>query len=167
MEKDHKMPEVFELASLVGQFIEYWGFKEVHGRTWTYLFLSSRPLSAQDLQGYLQVSKALMSMTLQDLLSYEVIEKLDKLESGKQVYIAKRNFWQAIIKVLRFRERQMFARICIAYKILRDIPDGDLRDAGLDPERVNILGRLIKGGETFLNGLINLQKVDLSFWTKL
>jgi len=37
------------LADSVGDFIRYWGFKEVHGRIWVHIYLSDNPITAKEL----------------------------------------------------------------------------------------------------------------------
>ncbi|MGA3762246.1 ArsR family transcriptional regulator, partial [Bacillus velezensis] len=82
-------PELEDFAEQIGQFIEYWGFKRVHGRLWVHLMLSEAPLDASQLIRRLRVSKALVSMSLGDLLEYDVIEEAGKSARGTQLYRAR------------------------------------------------------------------------------
>ena len=36
---------VMEVCDSIGDFIEYWGFKAIHGRVWALLALSTDPLA--------------------------------------------------------------------------------------------------------------------------
>ena len=47
--KPSPYPELDELAEFVGEFIQYWGFKRIHGKIWAHLFLSEVPLDATTL----------------------------------------------------------------------------------------------------------------------
>ncbi|MFQ5770977.1 MAG: hypothetical protein ACE5HX_10610, partial [bacterium] len=55
------------LAESVGEFIKYWGFKEIHGRIWVHIYLSQAPITAKDLTEKLGVTKGLISMMLSEL----------------------------------------------------------------------------------------------------
>lgn len=55
-------PELEDLANEVGDFICYWGFKKIHGRLWTHIYLARVPLDAGQLMQRLKVSKALISL---------------------------------------------------------------------------------------------------------
>src|SRR5258708_3849854 len=65
--------EIESLSNEIGKFIHHWGFKKIHGKIWTHLYLSETPLDAGTLMKRLDVSKALMSLSLRDLLKYKVI----------------------------------------------------------------------------------------------
>ena len=44
---------IVEICDAVGAFIKYWGFKEVHGRVWTYMVLHSQAVSQAWLTAWL------------------------------------------------------------------------------------------------------------------
>ncbi|MFN8944090.1 MAG: GbsR/MarR family transcriptional regulator, partial [Pseudobdellovibrionaceae bacterium] len=67
-------PELIELTDQIGLFIEYWGFKKIHGQIWSHIFLSKTPLDATTLVKRLGVSKALVSLAIKDLVQYDVIQ---------------------------------------------------------------------------------------------
>ena len=77
-----KDPELARLAGVVGQFIEYWGFKEVQGRLWLYLFVSHDPLSSTELAQLLKISPALVTQSVKILLQYQVILTAPKGQNG-------------------------------------------------------------------------------------
>jgi hypothetical protein len=106
-----EQPEVAQLAELVGEFMEYWGFRKLHGMTWAYLFLAERPLSTLELTQLLQVSKGSMSTVLADLLEHEVIEEAPAQENGMACYRAGSLASDPIVKVLKRREGTLLARV--------------------------------------------------------
>jgi DNA-binding transcriptional regulator GbsR (MarR family) len=57
-------PELKQLELSVAQFMQYWGFKKIHGRIWTHLFTSQKPLDSITLMSRLKVSKGLMSLAI-------------------------------------------------------------------------------------------------------
>lgn len=61
------------LAEQVGSFIQYWGFKKIHGQIWTHVWLAKNPIDATTLVLRLEVSKALISLAIKDLVHYDVI----------------------------------------------------------------------------------------------
>ena len=103
-------PLVNDLSYKIGQFIEYWGFKEIHGRLWTLIFLAPGPVDANYLIKNLKVSKALVSMSLKDLIHYNVIiETLPK--KGTQCYEPNLDLLTVITDVLLQREAKMLLEI--------------------------------------------------------
>ncbi len=154
------VPELETLAEHVGQFIEYWGFKKIHGRIWTFLYVSKEPMDATELRMRLKVSKALISMSLSDLLEYEVIEDLGKGPRGTTVFRANPNVSQVIIGVLRKRERKMIGQVVTAQRLMQSIPAAEQEDVGIDSKRVESLGEMIETARAGLEFLIQAGPID-------
>jgi len=147
-------PELDDLAEQVGEFIEYWGFKRVHGRIWTHLFLSEKPLDAGDLVKRLRISKALVSMSIADLLEYEVVLPSGRGPEGTQLYQANTNLSAVIFNVLRQRERKMINRVSTSFAALQARDSSSLEESGVDTVRLKELGDLVVGARGALEGFI-------------
>lgn len=85
-----------------GRFIEYWGFKSIHGRVWAYLALSGRPCAQSVVASALGVSKALVNQAISELVSYQLVRQTD--ERHHAPYEANLDVWPVIVEVLRRRE---------------------------------------------------------------
>jgi DNA-binding transcriptional regulator GbsR (MarR family) len=155
-----KNPELEELAEQVGEFIRYWGFKKVHGKIWLHLFLSPEPLDAADLMARLKISKALVSMSLQDLIDYRVILPMGKGPKGTLVYQSNPAIMESILNVLRSRERKLLARIQASYKTVRKSSEKEI-----DTEKAKVLGQMLDSAESLLDGFLEFQQVDLGAWS--
>ena len=102
--------ELFQLEQSVGEFMHYWGFKAIHGRIWTHLFISTSALDSLELMIRLRVSKGLMSLALRDLLDYNVIVSDHVGKHGTTFYKANPEIINVISNVLRKRELQMLKK---------------------------------------------------------
>jgi len=40
---------MYQACETVGQMMELWGFKRIHGMVWTYIYLQPKPVSAADI----------------------------------------------------------------------------------------------------------------------
>lgn len=161
------LPELDDLAEQIGDFIQYWGFKRVHGKIWTHLILSERPLDAADLIERLKISKALVSMSLKDLLSYNVILVAGKSQAGTVLYTANPDVSGVILNVLRQRERRMMARLSAAVQLLKNLPAKEHKRHALDREKLNELGKLIQNASRALDTFLTGFRLDLSILRKL
>ena len=162
MSKLHSQ-QLQKLAEQIGNFIEYWGFKKIHGMIWTHLYLSPEPLSAQDLIQRLRVSKALISLSMKDLLEYQLILQTDESLSKKnKFYIANPEVFEVIRGVLETRELQMMGKISSEFKSLEEL-EKNSADHFVQSDRLNALGEMIEGGQTGLQQLIALSKLDPRF----
>lgn len=151
------LTELEEFASEVGQFMEYWGFKKVHGQIWCHIYLSQTPLDAAELMRRLRISKALVSISLKELLDFAVIEEAGKSERGTRLYRAREDLGATILDTLRRRERKMMARIRTSHSLLERLDPQELQDHGVERQKVALLGMLIRLVEQSLDQMIKRQ----------
>lgn len=153
--------EILDLADSIGCFIEYWGFKKIHGRIWTLLFLSKEPLDTQTLIQNLDVSKGLMSTSLNTLLDYDLIVEVKTENKKEKVYKANSKLSPIIAGVLKKRESLMLKTIETNFsKVEQSSQDN------IDFKRVKRLKNYLKLGKVLLSGIMSFSKVDLSDWKK-
>lgn len=161
-----RMPEMEDLAEQIGEFIHYWGFKRVHGRIWTHLYLAKRPLDAADLVRQMKISKALVSISLRELLEYEVIEEVGKSPKGTHLYRTNPDILKVILSVLRQREKRIIARIQAAQSSLERTSAADREAHGMSEESLKMLGELISKASIGLESFIAFKSVDFGEWRK-
>jgi len=116
-------PELSKLEDLIGDFIQYWGFKKLHGRIWTHLFLSENPMDTQELMNRLGVSKGMMSIVLRELLEFQVIYQAEEGKYGTVLYRANPDLTAVITNVLRQRELPMLFETRAVCETLKDFDD--------------------------------------------
>ena len=170
MAKDRTLkvqPELEDVVAQIGEFIEYWGFKNVHGRIWAHVYLAAEPLDAGDLIERLQISKALVSMSISDLMEYDVIQVAGKGARGTTTYISNPNVTSVVIGVLRKRERRLLSRIGAATKVLKDFKQKpNAKEPVLSPERVTSLNEMVLTAEEFMDSILQLTDVNFEEWRR-
>lgn len=149
--KKTKCPEIDNLSELVGEFIQYWGFKSIHGKIWLHLYLSEYPLDAKDLMSRLSISKALVSISLRDLLLYDVILEDGIGPEGTRTYSANSDIKSVVEQVLRAREKVMMGKIKSSFQNLKEVPANELNALGVQTKRLKELEKLITKGDQMLN----------------
>ncbi len=151
------------LAEEIGSFIEYWGFKKIHGMIWTHLYLSSTPLSALQLIQKLKVSKALVSISIKDLLKYQLIIQTDESENKKnKFYYTNPDIFGAIRNVLENREVKMMERIRNEFKLMKELKKQkpELTKDIVNPEKLDQLEMMISGASEVLKSLSSVSDID-------
>jgi DNA-binding transcriptional regulator GbsR (MarR family) len=148
-------PELMELADQVGRFMEYWGFKRIHGHLWVHIYLAKEPLDATTLVQRLKVSKALVSLALRDLLRYNVIRIVGQGNRGKIFLESNPDLIKVISSVLRMRERKLLAQIGSSHRNLQKAKAAHPECENLDNEKIEKLGEMIQNAEDTLDALIN------------
>jgi len=121
MTQDNCEDAVIKVSDSVGEFIKYWGFKEIHGRIWTLIYLSPEPITAKDLTARLGVTKGLISIALAELIAYQVIEKVSLDDARSPGYQSVEDMMGVINNILRTRELRLITKIqqnvrCVAAK---------------------------------------------------
>ncbi len=154
-----------EVAEKIGSFIEYWGFKEVHGRIWTLIFLSPEPVDANFLIENLEISKALASMSIKELLYYNVILEVKKDKPGTQKYSINPDITQVILDVIQKRELVMLTEIQASYKSLTQ-SHASKPDRHIDNDRLVELGVMVDAAYILLQGMTAGSMVDFNIFSQ-
>lgn len=147
-----------KLADEIGNFIQYWGFKKIHGKVWTHLYLSSEPLDASDLMKRLSISKSLVSITINDLLQYNVILNNGKGPKDTLVYVCNPEVRAVILDVLKSREAKILNRVDSEFANLKSV---NITDA-FNAQRVDSLGKMIGEAQLCLSALTELQSINFA-----
>lgn len=150
-------PELQSLDQSIGEFMEYWGFKKIHGRVWLHLYLSEEPLDVSTLMSRLKVSKALMSFCMRELLDYKVILESGSAKHGTVLYIANPDLFSVIRNVLRSRERTLLAKIKMSQELAASLATTDLEQFKVNPQKLKTLGRLIHAADKILQLIVHLK----------
>lgn len=160
-------PELEELVSQVGNFIQYWGFKNVQGRIWAHLYISKNPLDAADLMARLKVSKALVSISIKEMLEYEVIEEVGKSDRGTILYQAATNQEKVILNVLRKRERMMLSHISSAHSLCSALAEKEKKHFGISAKGLSSMGEMIHSAEAALDLILRGDDPDGKMWSNM
>ena len=151
------------LAEEIGCFIEYWGFKKIHGMIWTHLYLSSQPLSAIDLIQKLKVSKALISISIKDMIKYNLIIQTAESENKKnKFYYTNPDVFGSIKNVLENREMKMMEKILTEFKNLKEIKKNkpDSTKEIINADQLEKLDEMISGASAVLKGIASIGEID-------
>lgn len=128
--------ELFLFEDSVGRFMEYWGFKKIHGRIWSHLYLSAEPLDTEELMRRLKVSKGLMSLAMRDLLHYKVIQQTSTGKHGTVFYTANEDLQKVIFNVLKTRETKMLQNNKLLLEKLNKLKETELQKYQLSHARI-------------------------------
>jgi DNA-binding transcriptional regulator GbsR (MarR family) len=156
------------VADIIGQLMEFWGFKAVMGRLWTVLYLSPEPLSAAELCERLQLSTGSVSMALSDLQKWGVVKKAWRPGERRDFYEPETSIWKMVSRVFREREMAMIREAIDAFlaalESLKDARTGATADEKRRYKfvegRLESLLTLARVGEGLLSMLLSGEPVD-------
>jgi len=166
--QDRMALRIRKVCESVGEFIDYWGFKAIHGRVWTLLALRREPMSQTEIADFLQVSRSLVNGTIRELSDYGLVRAVS--EHRNSPYRAVVDIWPTISDVLREREWMLIENAKLAVESA--IEEADFGEPGneYDLERLRYLLRLTELAQTFLRSLIGIRisrrRDNMTDWVK-
>lgn len=150
---------VLDVADAIGEFIEYWGFRAIHGRVWALLALHRHPQTQTEVAAQLGVSKSFVSAAVSELAAYGLVE-VDESARAARVR-ANIDVWPAVTEILRQRELRLI-------ESARDALEAALAAAGpmddgspYDLERLEFLRRFAVFARAVVRTLIRSRIGDL------
>jgi DNA-binding transcriptional regulator GbsR (MarR family) len=150
--------DTLDFANSIGRFIEYWGFRRIHGEVWALIYLSEGPLTTAEIIKNLDVSKGLVSTTLKTLVDYGLIYHVESDNKKEKMFEACEKITPIICNVLLNREAKLLKTIKDNFNTIKKSSDG------LSAKRIKNLERYINLGSTLLNAIIKFSSFDLKRW---
>jgi len=152
-------PKLEELLGLIGGFIEHWGFRKAEGKVWALIYLSAQPLSGQEIAQRLDLSKAMVSLSVTKLMEFGVIQEVDRGAGRTTFYDSVPDLEATIFNVLRTREKGMLREIQEAVGALKaSSKKADLKEE-ISSKRLQSLGRLVESGQDLLELILKFGKI--------
>lgn len=97
-------------SATMGDLVAFWGFKSSMGRIWTLLYLSTEPLDADVIAERTGLSAGAVSMGLNDLQQWGIVERAVVADARRRHYVAETDVWGIVRRIFRERELRMIAR---------------------------------------------------------
>lgn len=95
----------------VGNTIDFWRFKRNHGRVWALLYLRAEPMSAQELEDVLRLSKGAVNLVTRELEMWSVIKRVRAPHDSVWRFAPETDFWSMVRRVLEERELRFLGRV--------------------------------------------------------
>lgn len=146
------------LASLVGDFIRYWGFRRIHGQIWTVIYLSRQELSGAELGEILKVSKALISPALKELVKEGLIFQVDSQDAKTKRYGAVEDIENVIRRVLDRREKPMVTQIELAFADLQKTSNSK----DFNPNHIQVMQSMVSYARMGLELIVNSEDFTIN-----
>lgn len=155
--KKQELLKIHQLSTLIGQFIRYWGFRNIHGEVWTVVYLSQQPLSGIEIGKLLKVSKALISPALKELETEGLIRQTKSENSKTKRYEAEDNLTEIIHGVLKRREKLMLDKIQKSHSGLVELGNNC---ESINQERLQTIGHMIQMAQFGLHTILQIDTLE-------
>ncbi len=169
MRSDRLEKKVLKVCDGAGAFIEYWGFKAIHGRVWTLLALHHAPLSQSEIAAKFGVSRSLLSSTIAELQDFGLVRAVSDRRNSP--YHAALDVWPTITEILRTREWMLLESARVALEAAID--EGEVCEAMdevpcYDVKKMKLLLKMTESAQGFLRIIVTMRlpkaKDNLGIW---
>ncbi len=92
----------------MGRISKFWGFSRLMGQLYGLLYLSSEPMTLDQVAEGLMVSKGSVSINARALMRWGMVEKIWVKADRKDYYQAKTDFMEIVTRILQEREKREF-----------------------------------------------------------
>lgn len=154
------------VACSVGDFIEYWGFRNIHGRIWVIIYLSPKPISTLEIIERLGISKALASSSLNELVEYGLIISAERTDYGRYTYIANEDVGTVVYNVIKNREMALIDKSLQSFLRLSRHSSLRLENRGISFSKLQELLHLTKENKGLLAAFLKNKFSTFSQWIK-
>src|SRR3569623_686458 len=106
-DRSHKLPPAVEAMVLRwGDLGGQWGVNRSVAQIQALLFLSDKPLTAEEIAESLGMARSNVSTSLRELLAWKLIHKTPVLGDRRDHYAAETDLWQMATKVAQGRKQR-------------------------------------------------------------
>lgn len=155
-----------EVVTDIGHFIEYWGFRKIHGKVWGLIYLCEAPISTPDIVDRLGVSKTLVSGAINELLKYELIERVGQVKYGGITYRSTPDLAKVVRSVIRQRELVLLSRIESNLGVLTKLKSEEKRLLNISSKNVADLKVLTSNHKKVAKKVSSLKVKSLDDWIR-
>lgn len=166
-----KLVEIHEsVIETMGRISSFWGFSKIMGQLYGLLYLSSKPMTLDDMSGSLSISKGNVSINMRNLLRWNMVKQVWVKGDRKDYYEAETDFWKIIRGVLQEREKKEFSQALSSIGGLRQ-KTKDLKksskstDVSFTEERLKSLEDFIANMDKIVGVFITLEDLKKNFFT--
>ncbi|MFN2138677.1 MAG: GbsR/MarR family transcriptional regulator [Candidatus Promineifilaceae bacterium] len=144
-----------EFVQAMSRISHFWGFPKAMGAIYGAIYLSSEPLSLDEIVEQVGVTKGAVSTHVRALERLGMVHKQIRLGDRKDYYLAEEDFWKVIKSVLREREQQEFDLALRNVSSSLDMVDQAATE-GADRETADFYRKRMENMQRFFNTLDNI-----------
>lgn len=166
MEQTNNNPnrKLAQTAKSIGEFIEYWGFKSIHGRIWALVYLSDTPISTPEIVATLEISKASASIGVNDLIEQGLITASGKVKNGGVTYVSNENVGTIVRSILKTRELELVSDTETHLKSLSALSKAEMKEGNISPQKLDQLLDLTQASKKMLMRITSNRFKNIAAW---
>ncbi|HHJ06782.1 MAG TPA: ArsR family transcriptional regulator [Anaerolineae bacterium] len=146
-----------------GEMGNKWGINKTMAQVHALLFISEKPLSAEQIMGELQISRGNVSMSLRELINWGIVYKMHIKGERKEYFTTEKDAWQFFKIISRERKkREIDPTITVLRDVINDLKVADDPDSVYARQQIASLLELVEIGDNLYDVIENLNSANLT-----
>jgi DNA-binding transcriptional regulator GbsR (MarR family) len=136
--RSDRLPQAVEQFVLRwGDMGDQWGVNRSVAQIHALLFLSERPLTAEDIAEALGMARSNVSNSIRELLSWKLIHRVPILGDRRDHYAAEDDIWKMVTRIAQGRKEREIDPAVAALRHVLAAADGDPKVSAVARARLN------------------------------
>ncbi len=145
-----------------GEMGTRWGINKTMAQVHALLFISEKPLNAEDIMNELQISRGNASMSLRELINWGLVSKMHVKGQRREYYTTEKDPWQFFKIVSRERKkREIDPTIAALQEILTTLETDFSPESTYARQQIKSLLELVETGDQIYNTIEDLSPSNL------
>jgi DNA-binding transcriptional regulator GbsR (MarR family) len=166
--RSQKLPPAVEQFVLRwGDMGGQWGVNRSVAQIQALLFLSDRPLTAEDIAETLGMARSNVSNSIRELLGWKLIRRVPVLGDRRDHYEAEADLWQIMTHIARGRKEREIDPAVAALRHVLETADGDQQISPLARARLREMQGFLGTLDTWFSQMVTVPPATLMALMKL
>lgn len=145
-----------------GEMGTKWGINRTMAQVQALLFISERPLSADEIMNELQISRGNVSMSLRELINWGIVTKMHIKGERKEFFTTEKDVWELFKVILRERKkREIDPTLEVLYDLLDALDNVEHADKEYIQRQLTSLLEFVETGTDLYDYTSNLNPLNL------
>ena len=144
-----------------------WGVNRSVAQIQALLYLSERPLTAEDIAEQLGLARSNVSNSLRELISWKLIQRVPVLGDRRDHYEAEADLWQILTRIAQGRKEREIDPAVFAIRKALDAADGDPRVGKVARKRLDEMQDLLSTLDSWFGQMLSVPPSTLMRLIKL
>ena len=166
--RSQKLPPAVEQFVLRwGDMGGQWGVNRSVAQIQALLYLSERPLTAEDIAETLGMARSNVSNSIRELLSWKLIRRVPVLGDRRDHYEAEADLWQIMTHIARGRKEREIDPAVAALRHVLETADGDAQISPTARARLKEMQSFLGTLDTWFSQMVTVPPATLMALMKL
>lgn len=130
-------PAIEEFVLKWGNMGNQWGVNRSVAQIHALLYLTERPLNAEDIADTLGMARSNVSSSLRELINWKLIRRVSMLRDRRDHYEAETDLWLMVTRIAQGRKEREIDPAAVALRQVIDRAEGDPRVSKTAMARLN------------------------------